>query len=652
MADTLRAQSDHRLLIGSRFSIALDEPVAPIGGCDTFAARDALSPGASMHAMAPSTLLPARPCLLTALSLRSDALMTVARLDEAESLWLIAPEPPAALSISRSGWTESAILDHVVQPLAGALRALERAGITHRAIRPDNVYQSRPGVPAILGPGWLAPPAFHQTVVFEALSSAVCPPIARGNGTIADDIFSLGVLVLSLVTGRLPFADVEPYDILSRRFSRGSFHAYTTGQDIPSGIRSLLHAMLSDDPDARPTPRDLENVGPRKLFSRRGDSPARTPIMIGAQEARTCAALSWQAAAQPDAFTSLLDRGIVEQWLRLEAGRAQAATLLSAALHDRRSNEGQSAGRPPVEPGLLAHILCLIDRSAPLFWRGVWFWPDALPAIIGWSATAEASAAAPMMSLTRDIVAVTTMLGPGHLPEGSAVSALVKTLSISLRHMRTPHADSGLLLAAYQANPFQACLSKRCANERITSVSGLIEWLSQDAASDSPLLDDAMDSFVAARCAAKGVHVPRPDARLYPDHWTQNLLTLASLQTLYGLGPLRALGRKMLPHLGNAIDKWHSATTRRLKSERLADAAEAGNLVLMHTLLFDQTDLTLDMHGLMAARAELARLDRDLESRQQRMRHATEGIRNAAANIALMVAACGAGALIVLNFTP
>src|SRR5262249_1247034 len=62
----------------------------------------------------------------------------------------IAAPGPSVLSRSRP-WSEAELLECVLRPAARVLELLQARNMTHRAIRLDNVFQSAPGQPIVLG---------------------------------------------------------------------------------------------------------------------------------------------------------------------------------------------------------------------------------------------------------------------------------------------------------------------------------------------------------------------------------------------------------------------------------------------------------------------------------------------------------------------
>src|SRR5689334_8179996 len=98
-------------------------------------------------------------------------------------------------------WSEAELLGQVLAPAVKALQFLEARGVTHRAIRLNNLFRATPGASVVLGQGWAAPPASEQPAIYEPPYSAMCLACGRGDGSIADDVYALGVVLVALALG-------------------------------------------------------------------------------------------------------------------------------------------------------------------------------------------------------------------------------------------------------------------------------------------------------------------------------------------------------------------------------------------------------------------------------------------------------------------
>ena len=61
-----------------------------------------------------------------------------------------------------------------------------------------------------------------QPVLFEPPYSAMCLPAGRGDGSIADDVYALGVLLLCLALGHAPLMELDDATILRRKLELGT----------------------------------------------------------------------------------------------------------------------------------------------------------------------------------------------------------------------------------------------------------------------------------------------------------------------------------------------------------------------------------------------------------------------------------------------
>ena len=72
------------------------------------------------------------------------------------------------------------LVQDVVQPVAATLGELASLRISHRGIRPSNIFAGAPGTPAVLGECVTTPAGFAQPVLYEPPERALAVPSGRG----------------------------------------------------------------------------------------------------------------------------------------------------------------------------------------------------------------------------------------------------------------------------------------------------------------------------------------------------------------------------------------------------------------------------------------------------------------------------------------
>lgn len=154
----------------------------------------------------------------------------------------------------------------VIAQVADALAVVHAAGIVHRDIKPANVLMSDRGPQltdfgiAVAGD---ATSRLTRDGSLVATPSYASPEQLEGRpATAKSDIFSLGVVLYELITGRLPFPDT-----------------YRTHPPDPVGdpaLDALLARVLSPEPDDRPGAAELasfvRSVAPTTTFPMGGGS--------------------------------------------------------------------------------------------------------------------------------------------------------------------------------------------------------------------------------------------------------------------------------------------------------------------------------------------------------------------------------------------
>lgn len=142
--------------------------------------------------------------------------------------------------------------------LAAALESAHQAGILHRDIKPANVVKTASSRPALTDFG-ISILAGHETSgpLNEGLSIPWAPPEAFAPDGVLDvrsDVYSLGALVYTLLTGRSPYegsTNAQSAADLIPRIREGN-PPPTERFDVPSELEALLNRSLSVGPGQRP----------------------------------------------------------------------------------------------------------------------------------------------------------------------------------------------------------------------------------------------------------------------------------------------------------------------------------------------------------------------------------------------------------------
>jgi serine/threonine protein kinase/Tfp pilus assembly protein PilF len=174
--------------------------------------------------------------------------------------------------VRRDGPMSLALALDVIEQAARALVSAEACGVVHRDIKPSNVMLESDssdalrvklidyGVAKVMGPqtqsgaeqthaGFIGTPAFASP---EQFAGAEQLPVDTRS-----DIYSLGVTLWYLLTGRTPFVGRTMEEIRVRQTSHLPLEQLK-GFHLPAKVVALLKSMLAADPDARPqTAREL-----------------------------------------------------------------------------------------------------------------------------------------------------------------------------------------------------------------------------------------------------------------------------------------------------------------------------------------------------------------------------------------------------------
>ena len=146
------------------------------------------------------------------------------------------------------------VLECVAQA-AEALHYAHRQGVVHRDIKPANILRARDGSIRVVDFGIARLVSSSRTETGTLVGTFAYMSPEQVNGRKADgrsDIFSLGVVLFELLTGRRPF---ETDGELARTFfqitQRREADPSALSPDVPPKVSLIVHKAMMKDPDER-----------------------------------------------------------------------------------------------------------------------------------------------------------------------------------------------------------------------------------------------------------------------------------------------------------------------------------------------------------------------------------------------------------------
>ncbi|HEU4711065.1 MAG TPA: protein kinase [Pyrinomonadaceae bacterium] len=204
----------------------------------------------------------------TASALSHPNIVTIHEIGEADSVHFMTTEFVDGQSlrqyVSKKAIELSTALDVATQ-VASALAAAHDVGVVHRDIKPDNIMIRRDRLVKVLDFG-LAKLAEGSDAtgaptnrlvntepgVVMGTANYMSPEQARGAEVDGrTDIWSLGVILYEMLTGRVPFEGDTPAEVFSRILQKEPLPVARYAPDAPEELQRIVTKSLSKDRDGR-----------------------------------------------------------------------------------------------------------------------------------------------------------------------------------------------------------------------------------------------------------------------------------------------------------------------------------------------------------------------------------------------------------------
>jgi serine/threonine protein kinase len=146
----------------------------------------------------------------------------------------------------------------VVRQTAEALAALHRAGFLHGDVKPDNLRLVDDGTVVLIDLGFAHRPGENDALLragyvlgsptYLAPELCAAEPVEH----LASDLFSLGVTLFELLTGRLPYPPGTLFQTFRRHRCDPPADIRDLAHGLPDSLAHLVERLLAHQPEERP----------------------------------------------------------------------------------------------------------------------------------------------------------------------------------------------------------------------------------------------------------------------------------------------------------------------------------------------------------------------------------------------------------------
>ncbi|MBB4265205.1 protein kinase family protein [Roseospira visakhapatnamensis] len=608
-----------------RYAIFYENPLPTLDTSNAvaFIAEDKRQRGRSMFALVVTGTIPARPQVMKQLrSLRSPGLMSMLEWgvvewppESAMRLALIYERPMGGRVMRSLDETFPPLSDQqtakmMLRPMVTALGELNNYGVTHRAIRPTNLFYADAGnTRMVLGDCASTMPALDQPAVFETIEMSMATPEGRGAGSYGDDYYAMGVTLLFLMIGRNPVAGVSDAELLKRKLNQGSYATLVADQRIPLNMIEVLRGLLADDADQRWDfdTLDLWFNGRRMTpVQARPVNRAQRAFVFMNQEFLTTRHLAHAMATNWDKAAPMVLDGKLEIWLRRGLENNQLADQLTMAI--RTATAIADRTKRAVHDAALANVLIALDPQAPIRYRDFRAHVDGFGVALSVLMARGSDTRAVVEVILREVPKMWVGARDHYSPEYAQMDGMFKELREFLQDGR--NLGAGIERCLYEMNESQACLSPLLAHDVVLDIRDVLPALDRIGAR-MDAKTNPVDRHVAAFVAARFPKEIGPQLLALndsdPKRSTLGMLSLlAVLQWRLGPDSLHGLASWVGGLMGPIINSYQSRERRRRLEREVPRLVRKGSLPELYNLVDNAEERRADFDEFQRARAEWA----------------------------------------------
>ncbi|MGE3333337.1 MAG: protein kinase family protein [Rhodospirillaceae bacterium] len=508
----------------------------------------------------------------------------------------------------------------VIKPIAEGLIELGLKGITHRAIRPDNLYYiDEQKTKIVLGDCVTSVPAHDQPVLLETIESGMAQPSGRGAGTYADDMYAFGASVLMIALGRNPVAGMPDWEIIRRKIQVGSYATLVGDERVPVALIECLRGMLTDDSEQRWQPNNIDLwLNGKRLtpIQAKSEPQSQRPLRFADMEFHSIRPLSYAMYNNWDKALSIISDGSLEVWIRRGLELNDLADSIASAI----KGTGAALGKGEADDIIIARVLMLLDPRAPIRYRDFRLFIEGFGSSLAVAMLRKQKLQAFTDFITRELWRYWIVAQTKFIAENQQYEGVFRELR---NYLKDQNSGAGIERCVYELNEWQPCMSPLIDDQYVMEVKGVLPALDAMAKTANTKVwpvDRHIAAFLRARYAkGTGSQIDAMNDQR-PDRATIGMLSvLAIVQWRLGPDALYGLAQWVGGLMGPVVTSYQNRLKRKEIEKELPKLIRKGNLAEMFNYLDNPEERQKDGEGFAWAKAEYAAAEKlvyDLEHGQ------------------------------------
>lgn len=500
----------------------------------------------------------------------------------------------------------------IIEPLCHALQEFATRGVSHRQIRPSNLFFMDGSLDRIaLGDCATVPPGYDQPTLFETAERGTAPPAGRGAGDVSDDMYALGVSIMFALVGGNPVPHLRTDDdIIYAKLIEGSYTALIGREGVPVNMIECLRGLLADDEHERWGLEQLDLwINGRRLtpIQKKTAPKAKRGLEYAGREHFNTRTLSFAVSRMPSQVDRLVKDDALETWIKRDLEDSELSAAASNAIHMAQSQSGD-------KDILAARICTVLDPALPIRYKDFWFMPDGFGVSLAQSILQRGNANTPVEVINRGLPRAWFDSQATYNPMHVALEKNFDQLADMIHERRIGY---GIERALYETNPTLPCQSPLVVDEFVTTVKELMPALERVSAKIDKTtrpIDRHIVAFIAARLNQNiDPHLKAVgDAR--EEIATLGMLSLLALvQWRTKAGNLMGFTSWVGAHMGPAIKAFHSKSIREELEKQVPKLIRKGNLADLFNLLDNSEQRAQDQMDFNEASQEFSEAEEEIK---------------------------------------